>query len=149
MLKAQAEIPRSLWAVAVVGIFVAIMFLLISQSFQDLAKQIALESAEVVAKDLAGFITISGAAPEEIKITYKPSTKFSYDVEIGGRIVRVSSLLDGDYREGPRIFVWEFDPLPWKEKTTIDTTANFKNEKNFVIQKFVKDGKYVYSVTNG
>lgn len=149
MPNGQAKISDALFSVIGVAIFVYIMFIFISNQFEDLVKEIALESAETVAKDVAGFVTISGAAPEEIKITYNPSTKFSYDVEIKNRIVMIKSQLDGDYTEGPRIIIWELEPLPWKEKTAIDAIANFKDTKTIVIEKSVEGGKYVYSVTKG
>jgi len=57
--------------------------------FGDLFKSIALASAEIVARDIAGFISVSGVAPNEIKITYNPSETNKYNVEIKERIVKV------------------------------------------------------------
>ncbi len=151
MLKGAGKLTHALFAVLAVALFTAIMFMVISGTFEDLAKQIAQESSEVVAKDIAAFLTVSGAAPEDITITYKPSTKFSYDVEIKDRFVGIKSLFDNEYTEGARILVWKLGPISWEEKTAVDakTQGDIKNTKTFVITKTVDNGKYVYKIKSG
>src|SRR3972149_528618 len=120
MPKGQAKIYKALFAVIAVAIFLFVVTAFVQRNLYDLARQLATESAEVVAKDLAGFLTISSAATEDIEITYSPSSTFSYDVDIENRIVGARSLLRGDYLEGPKIFGWEIEPFPWQEKTILD-----------------------------
>ncbi len=146
MEKAQAKITDSLFLVIATASFIAIMFFFITQSFNELAKQMASDSAEVVAKDLAGFITVSGASPMEMTITYKPSTVFTYNIEVKDRIVKASSMLDGKSVEGPRFFGMEI-PAIWMDKTAVgDLHTGLSNVKTIEIQKSVSDGKYVYKI---
>ena len=152
MTKAQAKgaatITDAIYIVISVAIAVAAIFLFITENFTALARQIALESAEVVAKDTAGFITVSGAAPDEARIIFKPSTKFKYDLEVSGRIVEVKSLLDNEYTEGPSFFGFKPGPFVWSEKAAVDPEASFKSIDTIVISKVVANGQYVYQVSD-
>lgn len=90
--KAQAEITEIISLVAI-GIALIFFFVVILPKFVDTMFQlIALASAQVVSRDLAGLITISGAAPGRITIFYQPQAK--YNVGIADRIVSVE-LLEG------------------------------------------------------
>ena len=140
---------EAIFTVVAVTIFMSLLFLVMSGSLEDLAKQLAQESAEVVARDLAGFITISAAAPESLEITYEPSEKFSYDVDVNGRIVSVRSRVGDEYTEAGRIFIWKVGPIGWEEKTALDLFASLDNEQIFVIEKTVSGDRYVYKISGG
>jgi hypothetical protein len=56
-------------------------------------------SAENVARQLAGFITISGAAPYKINIEYLPSRDVSYSFEIKNRNIIIKPEFKVSYAE--------------------------------------------------
>jgi len=89
MSKAQAKITDALFAIFSVVVFIFIMFTILGKQLEEFAREVSLESADVVSKDMAGFISISAAAPDEIRITYRPSTKFFYNLYAGDKKVNV------------------------------------------------------------
>lgn len=94
-------------------------------------KEVALSSPSVVSKELAGYITISGASPHSIIISYYPSN-LPYNVEIKDRIVSVSI---SEKAEGVLI-----ERAPSKFTIPIDPEASFKEVNSFFIKNF--QGKY-------
>lgn len=147
MSKAQAKIVDSIFLVIATVSFVATMYLFITQSFSELAKQMASDSSEVVSKDIGGFITVSAAAPDDITITYQPSTIFTYDITVNDNgIVKASSLLNGKPADGPRFFGMGI-PAVWMDKTAIggiDTTLS--DVKIIEIEKSTSNGEYVFKI---
>ncbi len=101
----------------------------------DAARLFALTSAEIVTRDLAGLISISGAAPDKIIITYAIEKEgVSYNVDLQDRVITVVRLSEGSKPSDPA-------------KTTY--VIGFVNKivedaKTFVVEK--KDGKYDFEV---
>lgn len=126
----------------IIGIFIlivgAVIFiaLLLPSLISDIYGLLAQSSAEVVGRDLAGLITISAAAPNEIIIRKAFSTKHSYNVEIDSRLVQVKLLTVEYGMKGEAI-----------TKTAIDNLRHqFDNVNYFKIRKFLdKDGN-AYSI---
>jgi hypothetical protein len=87
--KATSTVINILGAVMIAAILVFFFFYIFPLFFGDVFKSIALSSSEVVARDIAGLVSVSGVAPDEIKIEYNPSTSITYNVTIVDRIVRV------------------------------------------------------------
>jgi hypothetical protein len=126
---------KVLWMVFLFAIMV-ILIMMLPNLAEDLFKMIALASADVVSKDLAGLISISGAAPEKIVITYQtPSKEFFYDVKIKDRIVDVKMI-----GEGKAVI------SNATARCAVDPEASFKNVQKFVIEKTMENGKNKYKV---
>jgi len=61
--------------------------------FSEAARSLALASAEAVAKDIAGLLTMSNAATDRITIHYDcPTDKYLYNIRIEDGIVTVEML---------------------------------------------------------
>jgi len=92
--KGQETVVTVAGTVFVAAIVVFFFFYIFPLFFGDLFKSIALSSAEIVARDIAGFISVSAAAPNEIKITYNPSESNKYNTVIGDRLVQVTLAIE-------------------------------------------------------
>ena len=89
--KGQAE-----WAEVVTLIFVAVAILMIALALPAMIDNItslfALGSSEAVARDLAGLVTVSGAALEKATITYAGAdSTIVYKVDIANKVVTVDA----------------------------------------------------------
>jgi hypothetical protein len=146
--KGQAEI------MSIIGVVVSALFILVFVVFllpdmiADLMAFLSTFSAEVVSRNVAGLITISAAAPDEITIDYSPSNDFYYDVDINNRVVHVKLLTEKFMMKGESTI-----------KAGIDSTCSqgppcqFSNVNYFRIEKnLVEAGReygYECSVTGG
>lgn len=92
--KGQETFATVFGTVLIAAIVVFFFFYIYPLFFGDLFKSIALSSAEIVARDIAGFISVSAAAPNEIKITYNPSESNKYNTVIGDRLVQVTLAIE-------------------------------------------------------
>jgi hypothetical protein len=65
----------------------AVVFALfvIPYMFKDIFDMSSLSSAEIVARDLGGMITISGAAPNEMTISHRMHSTYKYTIDIADR----------------------------------------------------------------
>jgi len=120
--KAQAEITEIISLVAI-SIALVFFFLFVLPKFVDtMFQMIALASAQVVSRDLAGLITISGAAPYKIDISYLQQAK--YNVNIKDRIVSVddkTAKVGVDPSPSPFENVNYFEIKKWTEVQQIKT----------------------------
>jgi len=87
--KGSETVANVLGAVFIAAIVVFFFYEIFPLFFGDMFKSIALSSSEVVARDMAGLISASGIAPNEIHIEYNPSSSVQYNVSIENRIVRI------------------------------------------------------------
>lgn len=99
----------------------------------DAFRLFALSSAEVVARDLAGIVSISGASPDQITIRYDVEFKgISYNVELKDRMITVVRLEKNKKPSDPAKITYAVDSL----------SKDIEDAKSFVIEK--KDGKYYF-----
>jgi len=88
-----------------IGIFAVILavFLFFTQIFPKILEIIidlfSRTSAEVVARHLAAFITVSGASTHKIVITYTPAKEVNYNVYGSNRFVVLSPIYTTRYGE--------------------------------------------------
>lgn len=129
--KAQAEITEIISLVAI-GLALIFFFVVILPKFiGTMFQMMALNSAHAVSRDLAGFITISGAATDRITITHQPG--FKYNVGIADRIVSVE-LLEGLKDNAVT-------------KSGVDPFLNpIENVNYFEIRKWTENGQNKYKV---
>ena len=80
-----------LFFIAAVTITITVLLFLISGNVEDLLGIVATESAEVVARDLSSFITVTAAAPYEVSINFVASETKKYDVSIQDRVTTVTA----------------------------------------------------------
>ena len=115
-------------------------FLLISipKMVEEIVEEISYASAAAVAKDLAGFITVSAAAPYKVDITFKPSEKFNYKGKIKNRFVTMEISYSG--------IEMIKEKLKGNERIAVDPTTSFQNVNTFIISKERKGLKNYYSV---
>ncbi|HKZ45432.1 MAG TPA: hypothetical protein VJ343_01885 [archaeon] len=103
------------------------LFFTVLPSIVDLIwKEVSLSSPTVVAKELAGLISISGAAPDSIKISYYPSN-YHYDLDIENRVVVVAM----SEEEGGKLL----ERVPGIATVPIDPTNSFGSVNSFFISK--------------
>jgi hypothetical protein len=99
-MKGQAAIPvDTLGIIVIAGAMLTLFFITLPQIIDQLWKETNKISADVVSKELAGYITISAAAPHSIEITYNPSETTYYNVEINNRLVTVTIAKSGEIYE--------------------------------------------------
>lgn len=149
MRKGNAVI--SMLGIAITAVILVIFTVqIIPRTVEDVYSQISRASAEVVSRNLAGLITISAAAPNNIIINYQPSKNYFYNIKIVNRIVDVEILT-----EKINIFLPEKIGMKGRilTKTGVDSkcydtteiNCQFNNVNNFIIKKWVDNG-YVINV---
>lgn len=88
-----------------IGIVFAIfvVFLFFSKVFANtvsiITDNFSKASAENVARQLSGLITVSGAATYEIKIDYVPTTEHTYNIFVKDKTVKVTPIFTVAYAE--------------------------------------------------
>jgi hypothetical protein len=98
-MKGQADIVDML---TVLGLIVCFIMLLmqVPKIYKDVFDMLALSSAEVVSRDIAGLISISAAAPYKATLIYNTTYReTSYTVELKNRQATVTYILKGESRE--------------------------------------------------
>ena len=89
----------------IIGIILAtlVVFLFFQQVFARtvsiITDNFSKASAENIARQLSGLITVSGAATYEIKIDYVPTTEHTYDIFVKDRTVKVTPIFTVNYAE--------------------------------------------------
>ena len=115
-----------------VVIFIAIsaltllLFLQVFPTFLDIVKTAVFYSPDVVTRDIAGLVTITGAAPYKITILYG-SDQAHYNIEIKDRLVSVEQIDD----QGKII-----GKSP-KSKTAIDPEIQLENVNRLLIENIL------------
>jgi len=136
-MKGQAEVTEVVKFVGLTLLFVLFIGLILPKLLYDMYKMFSLISAEVVAKEIAGLVSVSGVAPHQITIYYSPSSSVTYDVKVGDRLVRVD-LLNKDKTVKEESVA---------EKTAVDPFLDASSVNYFTIMKYFRDGEDLYKIT--
>lgn len=124
-MKGQINVADALGLLVIAAAFVLILAK-IPQIFHDFFTLLALSFSEVVSRDLAGMISISAAAPNEIEIEYRAMVKeFNYTVELRERTINVTMLRDSEAWAPPSLQTYPVDGLNKK----IENKRDFKVRK--------------------
>jgi len=99
-------------------------------------------SAEVVSRNLAGFITISAAAPNEISIDYFASKSSEYNVKIENRVINLDLLSASFGAKGGSITKAGIDSICYYT----DTICRFDGVNHFTIKKWSDEDGYICNV---
>jgi hypothetical protein len=126
-----------------IGIFAVILavFLFFFQIFPKILEMIvdffSKTSADAVARQLAAFITVSGASPYKITITYMPTKEITYGIYSSNRLLLVSPNYQVSYAEK------KFSAQPYG---TPPDNFGFPNVNTFIITKTFSEGgsNYVF-----
>jgi hypothetical protein len=134
-MKGQAEVMEPLVFVLFAVLFIGFLVIVLPNLLGNMYKLFSLTSAEVVAKEIAGFISVSGVAPHKITIYYSPGTLI-YDVGVDDRLVRVN-LLNKDNSVKEKSVA---------EKTAVDPFLDEKSVNYFTIMKYIRALEYLYDI---
>jgi hypothetical protein len=133
-------VTETIWIIALSVMIFFITFVAVPRLWKDIAFTALQSSPDVVARDIAGLVTISGAAPHQITIYYKvPTEKYSYNLQISGRNLTVEML--GEEKIINKITARASDEIP------IDPQSSVSDSTIFTIEKLREEGKNVYEVT--
>lgn len=87
-MKGDQKVTNTIGIVLIIGGMLFFIYAILPLIFQ-IYKESILSSSDIVSRQLAGFISISLAAPADITITYSPHEKIRYDVDVKERVVDV------------------------------------------------------------
>ena len=90
-VETVANVLGALFIGAIVLFF---FFYIFPVFFGDMFKSIALSSSDIVARDMAGLVSVSGIAPNQITIEYNPSSSTQYNASIQNRLVKIGLPID-------------------------------------------------------
>lgn len=132
-------VTETLWIIGLTVLIFFIIFVIVPKFWRTIAETAILSSPAVVIKDVAGLVTISGAAPHSITINYDThAEKYSYNLDINGRALSLEMISEEKITKDIKQKVT--DEIPIDPQTSIsDTTI-------FTIEKTRKDDKNVYEV---
>lgn len=132
--KGIETVSNVLGAVFIGAIVIFFFYYIFPLFFGDMFKSIALTSTDVVARDLAGLVSVSGVAPDQIVIEYNPSSSIQYNVSIASRIVSIGlPISKGNLASN--LGVTDVSTA----KTALDNlTVRMDLENNFEISKTIK-----------
>jgi hypothetical protein len=126
--------------ILLIGIALGLVFfavMVLPKFINSMMGMLALNSADAMSRDLAGLITISGAATDRMTIDFNP--KSTYDVTISERVVVVHVL------EGIKDTAWEKAGL---DSTCPDSSqCIFKSINDVKISKSLDEQKIKCEVT--
>jgi hypothetical protein len=146
-MKGQEE-PGIIGMILIGILAAALLYLLIEFVFSNMIPLFASGSVQVISRDLAGLVTISGIAPYKITIDYSPTSDIIYNVSIDSRILTASTL-----ESNPKPMTISSGVSQYATaKTAIDNLkTSLVNAKSFEIKKETKFSdqtrENVYSVT--
>lgn len=146
-MKGQEE-PGIIGMILIGILAAALLYLLIEFVFSNMIPLFASGSVQVISRDLAGLVTISGIAPYKITIDYSPTSDIIYSVSIDSRILTASTL-----ESNPKPMTISSGVSQYATaKTAIDNLkTSLVNAKSFEIKKETKFSdqtrENVYSVT--
>jgi hypothetical protein len=132
-MKGAQDIPGVLGMLLIGFLTIGLVYLLIQFVFTNLIPLFAESSTEVVSRDLAGYITISGIAPYKITINYNASENILYNATIDSRILTVSIL-----QSNPQPLTYSASPYSQYSTQKIavgDLSTAIINAHEFTIQK--------------
>lgn len=115
--------------IIVIGAIILLIALAVAivPNFLNFLKTTALNGSDLVTKELSELVTISAAAPNEIQITYNPST-LKYNLDITKRIVKTDLLRQASMDVG------EIQETSLA-KIAVDVTGSFGKVNVFDIKK--------------
>lgn len=131
--KGQAILTETL-LIIFLSAAIVVAALQIPRIIKDFIDLMTLASAEATARDLAGLITVSGAATDSATIKYEGEDyDIFYDVRIEDRIVYVT----GVRKEGELIMETEYSPLTtgWGKIAVGDISRIFIDTRVFNAEK--------------
>ena len=129
--KGQGEWSEVLLTV-VLSVCIVILAFQVPRIMMDVATLLTIASAEGTARDLAGLITISGAAQDMATITYEgENPTVSYDITIRNRMVTITGLK----KDSEEIKNFELPIKTGWGKIAIDPSGDFRNATTFTIKK--------------
>lgn len=132
--KGMETVANVLGAVFITAIVVFFFYYVFPLFFGDMFKSIALTSTDVVSRDLAGLVSVSGVAPNQIIIKYNPSSSIQYNVSVQNRVVSVGLPISKS-NLASNLGVTGVESA----KTAIDNlTVKIDSENNFEISKTMK-----------
>jgi len=117
----------------VVGVMVIVQVQTVAK---DLSSFITHASAESVARDVGGLMSISAAAIDEISIDFRsPNKNVVYDIEVEDKVVKVTA------RDSETLKELNLDPtvLHGYSKIPFDVSIDFKAKSRFLIQKVLDE----------
>jgi len=130
--KGEAEFSDSL-LFFIIAICILAMIPGLLTIAEEMSTLLTMSSAELVAVDLAGLTTVSGASQGNITMTYEnENTKITYDLTIEDRLLTVTNIrIDGELMLGADA------PLGrgWGKIGVGDISSSFNDVREFVIQK--------------
>lgn len=130
-----------LWIIALSVLIFLIIFYMVPKFWKDIAMSISRNAPNVVARDLASLVTISGAAPHTIIISYKvPTEKYSYNLNIDGRKLDLEMLGETKHIKG--IISKASNEIP------IDPQTSIYDTRTFVIEKYREGSENMYEVNS-
>jgi hypothetical protein len=133
-------VTETIWIIALSVMIFLIVFVAVPKFWKDIALTAVLSSPDVVIRDIAGLVTISGAAPHDIIIYYEvPTTKYSYNLQISGRNLTLEML--GEEKIVNKVTAAISAEIP------IDPEASVFDATTFTIEKFREGGNNVYEVS--
>ena len=129
-MKGQSEVTETL---TIIGIIVILLILVpfILPIIQETITSYALDSPDIISKDLASLISITSASPKNIMIEYNTPAGKEYDIKLENRMLKVSN--------------------EKKEVSTpilIDADGYFTNVKDFTIEKKIEGNLAKYYINN-
>lgn len=131
-MKGQGETTEIFSILGIIVVLIALIPVIVP-TIQEAIKMFTLDSPEIVSKDLAGLISISAAAQENILIRYSTISGNTYDVNVGNKLITMSRELSSGKQESS-------SPIP------IDAKGSFTSVKDFIIEKRVEDEEEKYFI---
>jgi|GEM_PF-4409283 len=116
----QAELIEILGLCVLAAAALVFALLVLPRLLSDIYGLIALSSAEVVGRDIAGFITISAASPQDILIKHTLDPKHEYSVKIENRLVKIKLLTIEYGMKGSAITKTGVDGIDFDPKTPVN-----------------------------
>jgi len=135
-MKGQSKVTEVIFFIGLVVLLLQLIFIY-PKLWKELIDSVIHTSPLIVVRDIAGLITVSGAAPDTIKIFYKvPTDKYSYNLNVDKRTVKLQMLDEN----GKPIGSEAITQIP------IDPTVSLQNKISFIIEKTRIAGRNFYEV---
>jgi hypothetical protein len=132
-------VPETLWIILLSVMVFIIIFIVVPKFWKDMALSVSNNAPNVVIRDIASLITISGAAPNKITIYYEiPSEQYIYNLDVNGRKLALEMVTQTTDVKG--VLKKVTDEIP------IDPYASIVGAKKFVIQKIRENDENIYEV---
>jgi len=126
-MKAQISATETITFIGIAAMFVLLM-LSIPKIFKEFFDTVATANAQVVASDMAGLISVSAVAPEDIIIRYQGVLKdINYTIDLHDGNITVQMLKDGKPISEPSE----------NKYAIIGLQKYIENQKKFEVEKVV------------